>query len=812
MKKHKKIIAVFMVVVLLLQVVTIIVAAEDTSSKPYEYNIPKEIISDENIETYGHVSRSFESEEALNQICLVNENGTNTMYMFDYPVKYIDTDDGVIKDKSNKLHNSNRNNYLYVNEENDIKTYFPKKIIKKPVITEVQGYKIEIGIVTDSKYAKKGELIGENYVFYNQAFGEDTAIGYTTDFNGYKEEIIVYSPNAPTEYSFEIYCEGLEAINNNGVLEFFDENTKEKIFSTDPFYIYDSSDEVKSYIETNYELIKNDDHSYLLSIALNEQYISSGVTYPIYIDPAVKYNNTQYIKNAPIYSGNPDTNYSNATAGYVGRYNSTYGVGRMLFSFPELINSSTLFQTLPENQIISVQLNIYNYAMGTQDSTLSLHATYGVENWYEDSVTWNMINPTSYGATIASGLVSSSTSSYCYFDITPIALTWRGVGNPPAYDSCQRGVLLKNSNETSSAYVKSIRTIKFSSSYAPYVTLNYSEQVLDGTYYIQNVRTKMFADHEGFSPTEGTKVELKNFNSLANGEWRIEKRLDGYYSIVDTENGYYLGVNNNSGANNASIVYLEDDNADGAKWTFSFSSSGNYVITAKSTGATGRVLSVPDTAPTQGSDLIQFSYTDDDNYKDEWVLYNISNDITEFLPYWNSDDEYVAYFRGEAKYYVDIGTYEADGFGNLGDLVETAEEIWEAAVGVTLTRVYNAELADIVIYGADSENFSNETGFTDRYGNTTVSHRFSAKVIAKTKIKEIREIDNVIMHILYTSEIANISTNLVQNTVIHELGHAIGWLGHSNTPRDIMSEGRDLYNTLSDADILHLKQVYDLMR
>ena len=73
--------------------------------------------------------------------------------------------------------------------------------------------------------------------------------GYTADFNGYKEEIILYSSNVPTEYSFEIYCEGLEAVNNSGILEFFDENTKEKIFSTDPFYIYDSSEEIKEYID-----------------------------------------------------------------------------------------------------------------------------------------------------------------------------------------------------------------------------------------------------------------------------------------------------------------------------------------------------------------------------------------------------------------------------------------------------------------------------------------------------------------------------------------------------------------------------------
>lgn len=150
----------------------------------YEYTIPTELISQENIELYGHRERYFEGEESMNEIRLLNEDGTVSAYMFDYPVKYVD-DDGSIKDKSNKLHVSKRNNYLYVNDDNDIKTYFPKKIIKKPIIIETEGYSMEVGIITDSKYPKKGEVIDGNTVFYNQAFGENTAIQYSPDFNGY---------------------------------------------------------------------------------------------------------------------------------------------------------------------------------------------------------------------------------------------------------------------------------------------------------------------------------------------------------------------------------------------------------------------------------------------------------------------------------------------------------------------------------------------------------------------------------------------------------------------------------------------------
>ena len=104
----------------------------EDSEQPYEYGIPSEIISDENVELYGHKERFYVAEESMNEIRILNEDGTVSAYMFDHPVKYID-DYGITKDKSNKLHESKRNNYLYVNDDNDIKTYFPKKITKKPI-------------------------------------------------------------------------------------------------------------------------------------------------------------------------------------------------------------------------------------------------------------------------------------------------------------------------------------------------------------------------------------------------------------------------------------------------------------------------------------------------------------------------------------------------------------------------------------------------------------------------------------------------------------------------------------------------------
>jgi len=47
-----------------------------------------------------------------------------------------------------------------------------------------------------------------------------------------------------------------------------------------------------------------------------------------------------------------------------------------------------------------------------------------------------------------------------------------------------------------------------------------------------------------------------------------------------------------------------------------------------------------------------------------------------------------------------------------------------------------------------------------------------------------------------------------QNVAIHEIGHGLGWYGHSATGTDVMSNGENFPTTLSDRDKNHLIQIY----
>lgn len=79
----------------------------------------------------GHVNRLYQQEEDLNTVIFQNRDGTKTMYYFPSPVKYRD-ENGLVQDKKNVLHAVEdaafAADYQYVNSENDITTYFPKRL------------------------------------------------------------------------------------------------------------------------------------------------------------------------------------------------------------------------------------------------------------------------------------------------------------------------------------------------------------------------------------------------------------------------------------------------------------------------------------------------------------------------------------------------------------------------------------------------------------------------------------------------------------------------------------------------------------
>lgn len=166
----------------------------DTSSETIlgvlsENDIP-ECLALEVSENSKFAARLYEKETALDTVLFANKDGSETVYIFNEDVKYID-ESGIVADKSNKLYSNIESrayssDYSYVNKENDINTYFPKSLkTDVGVSVEAQGQAIEMYPVSDviSQVTADDDLYG---VYYDDVFGEFTGIRYEPSFSGYK--------------------------------------------------------------------------------------------------------------------------------------------------------------------------------------------------------------------------------------------------------------------------------------------------------------------------------------------------------------------------------------------------------------------------------------------------------------------------------------------------------------------------------------------------------------------------------------------------------------------------------------------------
>jgi len=581
-------------------------------------SIPTNLITTDRIKEYGHIQRLSSGEDSLNSICLLNNDGTTSMYYFDHAVKYID-DSGVTRDKDVSIIESKIDNFLFENKSNNIKLMFPKNIINTPVSISFENYKIYMSLYEPYNCISSVYKSNDNIVIYNEAFGANTAVTYESGYDGLKENIILYSENAPTSFSFVIQCDNLVVQNINSVISFIDPNDNITIFTMDPFYVFDSSEQKNEYIIKEFNLEREKSNTYILTLKLDSDFLSRELVYPVFVDPSIKYNDTNYIEDAPIYSGKPNTNYSTALVSDLGNNSNGNGVGRLLLRFPCLKQAGSVFAGLSKDEFISAKLYLYNKAYGTSNSTISVYKYSGSPGWQENSVTWNNCSNGGFGTFQASANLSFSSSGYYSFDITNAVSSWVTSSQQATYSfSC--GLIVRNQNENDSGNVKEIRLSNYSSSYTPYIVITYSCNIPDGTYFIKNVGTGRYMDLEGPYLDEGTPIQQWDYHGNNQSKWVINKQSDGYYTIKSLFSNKYVCVENNSSSANAAIRQYSSNSGLGARWTFSKSNSGNIIITAKSVGTNNIVLSVPLNANSNGTDLIQYTYTNNTNYRDEWRI------------------------------------------------------------------------------------------------------------------------------------------------------------------------------------------------
>ena len=173
--------------------------------------------------------------------------------------------------------NAKPSDYIGVNEQGDVKQYFPKDISADGVITTYGDYTLSINPIEDEE--KYEVSTDENVVSYKSK-NSDMEYRYTSLFNGVKEEIILDSKPESYDFEFDVKQENIELKLENKAIYLLDKETKEKVGYIMPPNITDGEG------NTDYESIRYEIEKNKIKVTVDETYFENeNLIYPITIDP-----------------------------------------------------------------------------------------------------------------------------------------------------------------------------------------------------------------------------------------------------------------------------------------------------------------------------------------------------------------------------------------------------------------------------------------------------------------------------------------------------------------------------------------------
>ncbi|MBQ3014500.1 MAG: RICIN domain-containing protein, partial [Clostridia bacterium] len=143
----------------------------------------------------------------------------------------------------------------------------------------------------------------------------------------------------------------------------------------------------------------------------------------------------------------------------------------------------------------------------------------------------------------------------------------------------------------------------------------------EGTYYIKNIETGKYIDIQGPSRDSGAYIQQWAFHTGNSERWIVEQvaDMDGYIRLKSVHSGLYIGVD----SSNTSVVCQYSIQNDYTLWRIDRAEFRDLIFTCKATSSSDVVLTVPQASTTNGTNLVQATYTDNMDYSDEWQMYKI---------------------------------------------------------------------------------------------------------------------------------------------------------------------------------------------
>lgn len=632
MKKHSfmSIISLLLVICLSLSIVPITAFAEENNSTSGLEDLIAGISSVEDI--YGeldretvpeiigydyavskaHVQRLYEAEDDdLNRVVFLNADGTQTAYIFDFPVKYID-ERGAIKDITLDIADSNTLGQFETASGSSVTTFSRNandgirlvgngtvlSLVPHIPVTRSGAELSSSSKITVSSTAKR---IDNKTVSYD--YDSKTTIEYSLTYTGFKEDIVVNEYTGQTEYDFTLYTNGLELTEIDGSFYLVDEENVVKATLGD-IIIFTADEKNNTMGELNAQTIVVG-QEYLLTIVVDPQFLASENTvYPIRIDPTVE---ICYDNNGAGAIADVTLNSNSGSSGTSGSLSvglrETYGISRILMKFPGL-NLSSLGNNIT---ITNATVEIRDLMCEGTGLDVSCYVFSG-NTWDESSANWSNVSPNSISTFLSSNVISyangtqQATAHRYSFDITKAVEGWRtGNYNP------NKGIIFKGPSSVENGSTYNCKTIASynRASYKPSLSVTYSTTsnlIGNDTYYLNNRYCGDYLRYTSSSATATSGLISSLGNSI---RWEIRSVNGGYVIRSKSDTTKYLGVPTSTSSTSVSVVTITDSTIPArCIWSISIAngggclvkntynskylySSGNSVYTSSSTGSTG---------------------------------------------------------------------------------------------------------------------------------------------------------------------------------------------------------------------------------
>lgn len=200
--------------------------------------------------------------------------------------------------------------------------------------------------------------------------------------------------------------------------------------------------------------------------------------------------------------------------------------------------------------------------------------------------------------------------------------------------------------------------------------------------FIENRQTYNYVDLEGSSMSAGAAIQLWSLKGGDQSKWLFEVAYGGFFYIKSLHSNMYIGVD----SANTSLVKQYSTQNDYTLWRFKETSAGQYTLACKATESGGTVLSA--SGAEIGDNLNMVTYTNNSDYKDEWII-NIIEEFNYVILEGQKNSKWcwVTSARMFAKNYASNITYTQDQAVKhiKGDAVNEGGNIVEAA---NATRYY----------------------------------------------------------------------------------------------------------------------------